>query len=190
MATIIAALVAAVVATFGYTITARAKLLEDRRKTYAAALSAVCDYQELPYRIRRRPHSSAATSAALGTIISDIQRDLDFHSQLLELDSPKLGRAYRSLVEKSRRLGKPHRDEAWAQAPADEDKAMSFPEEYRYEGDNEWVLCMERMREQLRLVPLRGISISGPDRRCSSAHQDEQLGITGLSSAENLRSSA
>jgi hypothetical protein len=155
MATIIAALVAAVVATFGYAITARAKLLEDRRKTYAAALAAVCDYQELPYRIRRRPDSSTATRAALGTIISDIQRDLDFHSQLLELDSPELGRAYRSLVEKSRRLGKPYRDEAWTQLPANEDKAMSFPEEYRYEDDDKWTLCMERMREQLRLIPLR-----------------------------------
>ena len=112
MATIIAALVAAVVATFGYVITARAKLLEERRKTYAAALAAVCDYQELPYRIRRRPDSSAATRAALGMIISDVQRDLDFHDQLLELDSPKLGLAYRALVEKSRRIGKPHRDEA------------------------------------------------------------------------------
>ncbi len=155
MATIIAALVAAAVATFGYAITARAKLLEERRKTYAAALAAVCDYQELPYRIRRRPDSSAATRAALGMIISDIQRDLDFHDQLLELDSPKLGLAYRALVEKSRRIGKPHRDEAWARPPANEDKAMSFPEEYRYEDDDQWDFCRQRMREQLRMLPLR-----------------------------------
>ncbi len=155
MATIIAALVAAVVATFGYVITARAKLLEERRKTYAAALAAVCDYQELPYRIRRRPDSSAATRAALGIIISDVQRDLDFHDQLLELDSPKLGLAYRALVEKSRRIGEPHRDEAWARPPANEDKAMSFPEEYRYEDDDQWDFCRQRMREQLRMLPLR-----------------------------------
>src|SRR6266446_804476 len=155
MATIIAALVAAVVATFGYVITARAKLLEERRKTYAAALAAVCDYQELPYRIRRRPDSSAATRAALGMIISDVQRDLDFHDQLLELDSPKLGLAYRALVEKSRRIGKPHRDEAWARSPANEDKAMSFPEEYRYEDDDQWDFCRQRMCEQLRMLPLR-----------------------------------
>lgn len=154
MATIIAALVAAVVATFGYVITARAKLIEDRRKTYATALAAVCDYQELPYRIRRRPDCSAATRTALGTTISDIQRDLDFHSQLLELDSPKLGLAYRALVEKSRRLGKPHRDEAWAHPPAAEDKAMSFDEEYRYEDEKQWNLCRERMRERLRMMPL------------------------------------
>jgi hypothetical protein len=155
MATIIAALVAAAVATFGYAITARAKLIEERRKTYAAALAAVCDYQELPYRIRRRPDSSAATRAALGMIISDIQRDLDFHDQLLELDSPKLGLAYCALVEKSRRIGKPNRDEAWALPPANEDKAMSFPEEYRYEDDDQWDFCRQRMREQLRMLPLR-----------------------------------
>jgi hypothetical protein len=155
VATIVAALVAAVVATFGYVITARAKLLEERRKTYAAALAAVCDYQELPYRIRRRPDSSAATRAALGLIISDVQRDLDFHDQLLELDSPKLGIAYRALVEKSRRIGKDHRDEAWARPPASEDKAMSFPEGYRYEDADQWDFCRQRMREQLRMLPLR-----------------------------------
>jgi hypothetical protein len=154
MAAIIAALVAAAVATFGYATTARAKLLEDRRKTYAAALAAVSDYQELPYRIRRRPDSDAATRAALGTIISDIQRDLDFHSQLLELDSPRLGREYRALVEKSRRIGKPARDDAWAQPPALEDKAMSFAEKYQYEDEDQWKGCREQMREQLRLVPL------------------------------------
>jgi hypothetical protein len=155
MTTIIAALVAAVVATFGYVITARVKLLEERRKTYAAALAAVCDYRELPYRIRRRPDSSAATRATLGVIISDVQRDLDFHDQLLELDSPKLGIAYRALVEKSRRIGKPHRDEAWAQPPANKDEAMSFPEWYRYEDDDQWDFCRQRMREQLRMLPLR-----------------------------------
>jgi hypothetical protein len=61
MTAIIAALIAAAVATFGYVITARAKLLEDRRKTYAEALAAVHAYQELPHRIRRRPDSSPAT---------------------------------------------------------------------------------------------------------------------------------
>jgi len=88
-------------------------------------------------------------------IISDVQRDLDFHDQLLELDSPKLGLAYRALVEKSRRIGKPHRDEAWARSPANEDKAMSFPEEYRYEDDDQWDFCRQRMCEHLRMLPLR-----------------------------------
>ncbi len=154
MATIIAALVAAAVATLGYVITARAKLLEDRRKTFAVALTAVHAYQELPYRIRRRPDSTTATRAALGTTISDIQRDLDFHRRLLELDSPKLGRAYYALVQKSRAVGKSYRDRAWEHLPAGEDKAISFPEEYRYDDEEQVAFCLEQMRRHLRLLPL------------------------------------
>jgi hypothetical protein len=91
MITVIAAIIAAAVATFGYVITARAKLLEDRRKTYAEALAAVHAYQELPHRIRRRPNSSQTILDGLGTVISDIQRDLDFYKSLLYLDSPNSG---------------------------------------------------------------------------------------------------
>ena len=87
MATVIVAIIAASVATFGYFITARAKLLEDRRKTYAEALAAVQAYQELPHRIRRRPDSEPKTLGDLGIVISDIQRDLDFYKSLLYLEA-------------------------------------------------------------------------------------------------------
>jgi hypothetical protein len=149
MAAIIAASIAAAVATFGYVITARAKLLEDRRKTYAEALAAVYAYQELPHRIRRRPDSSPETLRDLGTLISDIQRDLDFHKSLLNLDSPKLGEAYNALVQTSRDQGKKYRDEAWQQPPA-----MSYPERYRYKVKVERDRCLKRMRQHLRSLPL------------------------------------
>jgi hypothetical protein len=155
VATIIAAIIAASVATFGYVITARAKLLEQRRRTYAAALAAVEAYKQLPYRIRRRPDDSSATRGALGTAISDIQRDLDFYRRLLDLDSPKLGNAYYALVQASRDQGKQHRDEAWKQPPANKDEAMSFPERYSY-GDLDHELdCLKQMRRHLRLIPVR-----------------------------------
>jgi hypothetical protein len=150
MATVIAAIIAASVATFGYVITARAKLLEDRRKTYADALAAVHAYQELPHRIRRRPDSESKTLADLGAVISDIQRDLDFYKSLLYLDSPKLGAAYNAFAQASRDQGKKYRDEAWQQPPA-----MSYPETYRFKVKAQRDLCLKRMRQHLRLVPLR-----------------------------------
>lgn len=150
MATVIAALIAASVATFGYFITARAKLLEERRKTYAEALAAVQAYQELPHRIRRRPNSEPKTLGDLGTVISVIQRDLDFYKSLLYLDSPKLGAAYNALAQTSRDQGKKYRDEAWQQQPA-----MSYSETYRFKVKAERNLCLSRMHQHLRLVPLR-----------------------------------
>jgi hypothetical protein len=154
MATIIAALIAALVATFGYMVAARAKLLEGRRNTYAEALAAVYAYQELPYRIRRRPDSSAATRGELGKAISEVQRDLDFHTSLIRLDSPQLGDAYDALVQASRENGKEYRDNAWEQAPAQGDLAMGFPEIYMYDDEAEVELCIKRMRQHLRLLPL------------------------------------
>jgi hypothetical protein len=150
MITVIAAIIAAAVATFGYVITARAKLLEDRRKTYAEALAAVHAYQELPHRIRRRPNSSQTILDGLGTVISDIQRDLDFYKSLLYLDSPQLGDAYNALAQAARDQGKKFRDEAWQKPPA-----LSYPEPYRFRVKVEMNLCLRRMRQRLRLVPLR-----------------------------------
>jgi hypothetical protein len=39
--------------------------------------------------------------------------------------------------------------------PASDDKAMSFPEEYRYEDADQVKFCLEQMRRHLRLLPLR-----------------------------------
>ena len=149
MATVIAALIAATIATLGYVITARAKLIEDRRKTYAAALAAVQAYQELPHRIRRRPDSEPKTLSDLGTIISDVQRDLDFYKNLLYLDSPDLGDEYEALAQAYRDQGKKYRDEAWQQSPA-----MSYPEPYRFRVAAETNSCIKKMRQHLRLLPL------------------------------------
>ncbi|HEY7261452.1 MAG TPA: hypothetical protein VH589_08215 [Trebonia sp.] len=151
MTDVIAALIAAAVATFGYVITARTKFLKDRRKTYAEALAAVHAFQELSHRIRRRPDSNPTTIDKLGTIVSGIQRDLDFYRSLLYLDSRELGDAYYALAQASRDQEKKLRDEAWAQPPA-----MSYPEPYRFKVRVERELCLERMRQHLRLIPLRG----------------------------------
>src|SRR5689334_9773248 len=128
MAGIYAAVIAAIVATFGYVVTARSKLLEDRRKTYAAALGTVLEYQGLPHRIRRRPDPTPATRGTLGAQISNLQRDMEHYVSLMDLDSDEMGRAYRALVMKSRMVGRDDRESAWNCAPAISDKDMSYPE--------------------------------------------------------------
>jgi|SRR5215469_1317610 len=155
MAALIAAIIAATVATFGYVITARAKLLEDKRRTFAAALGKVLDYQELPHRIRRRADSEAATRGALGTLITDLQRDMDHYHMLLLIDSEKMGRAYFALVRKSQEKGKKYRDQAWQALPATSDEKMSYPELYKVDDDVQRTLCLELMRKQLVLLPWR-----------------------------------
>jgi hypothetical protein len=153
MITLIAAVIAATVATLGYMITARAKLLEDRRTIYAAALSKVLDYQELPHRIRRRADSGAATRGQLGAFITDLQRDMDHYHMLLSIDSEKMGDAYLALMRRSQGSCAEYRKEAWEAPPATTDKEMSYLEPYSFDDDEERKRCLKVMREQLVLLP-------------------------------------
>jgi hypothetical protein len=151
MAAVIAAAIAAIVATFGYVTTARAKLLEDRRATYAAALSKVLDYEALPHRIRRRPDSSCATRGKIGELITDIQRDMRHYSMLLWIDSDQLGMAYDALVAKAQGVCEKYRTEAWGKPPPDADEQMGYPELYQVNDSEQRDLCIKYMREHLAL---------------------------------------
>src|SRR5690348_8935606 len=130
MATVIAAIIAAFVATFGYLLNARAKTLEERRKTYAAALASVSSYNELPHRIRRRADSTPTTRGTLGSIISDTQRDVDYYCWLLDLESPEVGDAFRALARTAQLFGKKNRDAAWHAPAATTDIELTYPENY------------------------------------------------------------
>ena len=152
--TLVAALIAATVATFGYLLNARAKRLEDRRRTYAAALSAVSAYNELPHRIRRRPDSEPATRGRLGDVISNTQHDLFTYRWLLTLESPAVGRQYDALVKMVWSFGKQHRAKAWATAPAESDDDCTYDEIYRVDADEEVEYCLEAMRQNLRLLAI------------------------------------
>jgi hypothetical protein len=153
MVTVIAAVIAAIVATFGYVATVRAKLLEDRRVTYAAALGKVVDYEELPHRIRRRADSEAATRNKLGDVITDLQRDMGHFSMLLRIDSDQLGMAYDALVARAQAKCERYRTEAWQMPPADSDKKMSYTETYPINDTEQRDYCVKLMREQLALWP-------------------------------------
>lgn len=164
MATVIAAVIAALVATFGYTLTVRAKILEDRRKTYASALAAVESYKELPYRIRRRADSTAATRNTLGSAISDAQRDLDYYKNLLCLDSPAVGRAYYALVRVARINGNKKRASAWREPPALSDEKMAYPERYQTKDEEQMNFCLKLMSQELRLLPIERLCSIHPSR--------------------------
>ena len=64
-APVVAAIIAALVAVVGYAVTQFANRQDRKAKTYAEALAAVTEYQELPYLVLRRAASDAATRAAL-----------------------------------------------------------------------------------------------------------------------------
>ena len=111
------AFVAAATASFGFFLSNRAGLIEQRRNTYAAALLAVRTYQLLPFRIRRRAAADAETRNALGGVISDAERDIEYYSEFLDLGDKRVAARYRALAWAARNKSTPQRAEAWMMAP-------------------------------------------------------------------------
>jgi hypothetical protein len=103
---------AAIVALIGFLLNQVALRNERRSRVYAEALSAVFEFQELPYRIRKRA-ASEDSSAMIAQKISDVFVRLDFYRALLLLESSTVGNAYADLVRQTQAQGDSHRADAW-----------------------------------------------------------------------------
>ena len=98
----------------GYVVTQFTNRRDRKAKVYAEALAAVREYQELPYRVRRRAASDAATRAALAERVSEVMSKLGFYLAWLRIDSPETSVAYLDLVSRTRRQCRRHLADAWA----------------------------------------------------------------------------
>lgn len=145
-----------VVAFLGYVFHHHQARRERKMSAFADALGAVAEYQELPYRIRRRQGSDAATRAAIAERVSDIQVQVAFHLAWLEIESDAVATAYRELVAAARRESGAHMSTAWAEPLLADDAAMSLGTGYSTpETDAARAACLVKMRAHLG--PLRGI---------------------------------
>jgi hypothetical protein len=145
-----------VVALLGYVFHHHQARRERKMRAFANALGAVAEYQELPYRIRRRQGSDSATRAAIAERVSDIQVQVAFHLAWLEIESEAVADAYRTLVAAARRESGAHMSAAWSEPLLDDDAAMSLGTGYSTpETDAARTACLEVMRTHLG--PLRGL---------------------------------
>jgi hypothetical protein len=131
IASIGAALIAALVAVVGYAIQQRAGRREQRATMYAQALQAVEDYCEGPYRVRRRDGSAAARQL-LTESLSDIKSRINFHQSWLSIHaSAELAAAYTALVKAAQDEAGTQMPAAWAAAPTRKDRdvplGVGFP---------------------------------------------------------------
>ena len=149
MATLITALITALVALLGYWINQHAKRRENKSRMYAEALQVIHSYEDLPYVIRCRPGSDQATRAALAQQISDVFTRINLHQNLLAMDSDVVGEAYADLFRQTRRHGGPHRREAWNAPPVATDAEMSGRAYFPYDNEPEQEICLLAMRREL-----------------------------------------
>ena len=143
---------AAAVALIGYLLNQVAVRNERRSRVYAEALSAVFEFQELPYRIRKRA-ASEDSSAVIAQKISDVFVSLDFYRALLLLESSTVGIAYAELVHQTQAQGDSYRADAWNHPVAAHGHDFHFAvHEYHYDNRPEQDLCMLAMQREMRLI--------------------------------------
>lgn len=124
VATVIAALLAAIVAIIGYSIQQGLARKERRAVIYSEALRAVEDYLEAPYLILRRDGSASARQS-ITTHISDIQSRLSYYCALLEIHAhSEISTAYQALVSSARAEAGKTMSAAWRGRPTRRDKGV------------------------------------------------------------------
>jgi hypothetical protein len=151
--TVAGILVTGGVAIFGYLHTSRAARRERIAHTLAQAISAVGDYEDLPYRVRRRPSSDPATRSQLSERVSDIHSRLDFHSAWLRISAPAVAPSYDHLIAEVRWEVGGHIKKAWLEPLIEQDQGMNLSLGAQYQCPRTEAArdkCIAGMRNYLR----------------------------------------
>jgi hypothetical protein len=127
----------------------------DTGKTFAEAMSAVSDYEDLAFRVRRRPSSTPETRWELSQRISEVHTRMDYYTALLDINAPEVAVEYRELVEKVREVFNVYIKDAWTHPPYETDTDMNQRLGQQYPGketvDPARITCTEAMRRRLVL---------------------------------------
>lgn len=152
-----AVLVAATIAIVGAVVTAvltyglnqQAARRERRARTFAEALSAVEDYAELPYRIRRRL-ADTDTRHQLTEEISKVQSRIAFYQAWMRIEAPQVAITYDGLVRTAKVQAGGQMKQAWTQPVRTKDPQMNLQAAYpRDQIDEQLTKCITVMRDAL-----------------------------------------
>jgi hypothetical protein len=151
--TVIAALIAALVAVTGYMVTQAQARRERRAGEFAEALAAVEEYLEAPYRIRRRQAATPEARDALTNALSDLQARIAHHRAWLYVEAPDVAQAYDALIAAARSEAGLQMTDAWNSAPLASDADMNLKVAYQHpNSDAERGKVIAVMRQNLRYL--------------------------------------
>jgi hypothetical protein len=118
--TVVGAVIGVVVT---YTLNQRTGRRERQARAFAEALTAIEDYANMPYRIRRRqPEARHEISVEL----DKIQSRVAFQHAWLQIEAPEVAAAYDHLIRAARSEAGEQMKQAWAQPPPKSDEEMSL----------------------------------------------------------------
>ena len=138
-----------------YNLNQRAARRERQTNVFAEALTAIEDYAELPYRIRRRPGTPDARHE-LTEQVSRIQSRIAFHQAWLSIEAPSVARSYDDLVRAAKKQAGNQMKQAWREPATKKDSQVSLGTAFpRDEINAARHQCIAAMREALGRRPLR-----------------------------------
>ncbi len=128
--TLTAALIAVLGVAATILTTANRTRREHRAGLYADALSAVADYLEGPYRIRRKDGTPAHRNA-ISAGLSDVKAAIDHSQTLLRLHAPPgVADAYDDYVDAAKREAGQQMHQAWIAPPISRDSEVNLHAAY------------------------------------------------------------
>jgi hypothetical protein len=151
LVTLIVGFSAALVALIGYLLSQSSDRRNAKANSYALALEAVKEFEELPYRIARRPASDGQTRADLGDKMSDAYVKLELYRAWTAIDSPLAGEAYSLLVSRDHKEVRPHIVQAWKFPVMSTDEHAPLNSHFDCDNAPEWDCCIRVMRRELSL---------------------------------------
>lgn len=149
-----------------YGLNQRAARRERHSQVFAEALTAIEDYAEMPYRIRRRPRDLSAQHE-LTEQISQIQSRIAFHQAWLWIEAPSVAEPYAELVRTTKAQAGTQMREAWLKPAARKSAQFNLAVAYPRDTINAArTRCIDSMRDALgrRPVPTPASAISTADR--------------------------
>jgi hypothetical protein len=189
--TIIAALIAALVAVAGYMLTRAWARRERRAKEFADALAAVEEYLESPYRIRRRQGSTPEVRAALAAALSDLQARIALHRAWLQVEATAVGLAYDRFVSAARADAGTQMADAWNATALTTDAEMNLKVAYPHpQADAERAKVVAAMETAPPGMAGDGRTpTTSPSSCCRQRLADRTPAVHGLASRPRYRTS-
>ena len=154
--TLTVGLTAAGVALLGYLLSQAAGRRQQKTRLFAEALETVKAFEELPFRIAKRPASDGTTRAELSNKVSDLFVKLGFYRAWTQIESPLVGEAYVILLDKTHAEVGPHRKSAWERDLLQTDREAHLDGLFYVDNKPETALCLAVMQRELRANAVLG----------------------------------
>lgn len=140
---------AVITAAATYELNQRAARRERLARAFAEALTAIEDYAQMPYRIRRRPGTLEARNQ-ISMELNNIQSRIAFQHAWLYIEAADVAAAYDLLIRAARGEAGLQMKEAWTRPAPTTDEQMTLEAAYpRMQLDSARSQCITVMRAAL-----------------------------------------